>query len=825
VEHEASVLDWERHRVVGDWAEATIAAGRPADAIPIIERAVADAPLDEHLCQILMRALYQCGLQADALSVYRRMRDRLALDLGVEPGPGLRDLEEQILAHARAVSSPEPRWLLPSPATDLVGRRVEIEDLLSRIEQVRLLTLTGPGGVGKTRLAVEIGRRVRDDADRPVFFADLSPISDESAVDTILASSARVQPHPDSGPLASLIEYLREVEALMIVDNCEHVAATVGRSLAALMRSCPRVTILATSRAPLHIDGEMEWRTPSLALPDRADAPSGELRQWPAVDLLVRRAPSEFRVTNSNQADVVELCRSLDGLPLALEIASSRLGSMTPGEIVAALGAHTQIPMGRPSNEPRHETLAATIGWSYELLPDGPRWLLDRLGVMAGQFLLEDVLSICGLGPESTDQVRGWLSTLVDESLLMAETSGTHTRYRLLETIRRFALDQLGTDEHEVRRRHARHYAALAETEARRLVTVEEGDAVEALSAAHDNLRSAMGWAMDAAEVGTAAVIVASICDWGYFRSHYELSRWSQWVWETATPDVAGWRAACGSAARGAWIEGRFDDALRYARAATPTGEVIGLAAHPDDTLADVALYTGDAVSALAHYSGVEKVASESRDRIREAWAACYVALTNAVLQRMQEATAAAVRALANARKTGNPTLLAFALYSNGLAAKHRAPAEAIAMFDEAVRMADSVRNDWFGGIARMELASTRTGHGDLEPGFQDFAYVIDHWHRAGDDTQLRFAWRYLVRALTDVGFPDDAAIVAGALLGDAGSALTHPHQEMLDSLIELLGEADFTRLTVRGSVMSVAELVAASLDAISRAQAQPKPA
>lgn len=818
VQEESSILEWERKTVIAQWAEATIAAGQPADAIPTIERAVAEAPLDEHLCQLLMRALYGSGRQADALAAYRRLRDGLARDLGVEPGPELRHLEEQILLHEVSARGPGPRPRLPSPASDLVGRSVEIEDLLARIEQVRLLTLTGPGGVGKTRLAVEVGRRISVDADRPVYFADLSPISDDSAVDTILASSARVQPHPDSGPLASLIEYLRAGEALLIVDNCEHVAATVSRSLAKLMRSCPNVTIVATSRAPLHIDGELEWRTPSLALPDRVDTPQEELRQWPAVELLRRRAPSKFQITDANQADVVELCRSLDGLPLALEIAASRLGSMTPAEIVAALATRTQIALERPSEEHRHETLAATIGWSYELLPEEPRQLLDRLGVMSGQFVLEDVLSICRLESESAEQVRGWLSALADESLLMAETSGRYTRYKLLETIRRFALDQLGADEPDVRTRHAQHYGTLAEAEAKRLVTVEEGDAVEKLSAAHDNLRSAVGWAMEVGDVETATRIVASICDWGYFRSHYELSQWSQWVWEMATPDVAGWRGACGSAARGAWIEGRFVDALRYAGAATTSGYVIGLAAHPEDTLADVALYTGDAAGALEHYSEVEAAARGSEDRIREAWAGCYVALTNAVLQRIPEASDAASRALINARKTGNPTLLSFALYSNGLAAKHQAPVEAIALFDEAVRMAESVGNDWFGGIARMELASTKTGHGNLESGFQDFADVIDHWHRAGDDTQLRFAWRYLVRALADVGLPAEAAVIAGALLDEAGSVLTHPHPDMQDRLIGLLGNAEYSRLTVRGSVMSLAELVAASRDAIERA-------
>ncbi len=820
VQEEAAILGWEHQGAVAAWAEALIDADDPGPVIPVLERAVANAPLDEHLCGLLMRALYGSGRQADALAVYRRLRDGLARDLGVEPGPELQAFEEQILLHEAATSGSETRWLLPSPTTDLVGRDREVEDLLTRIEQVRVLTLTGPGGVGKTRLAIEVGRRISERGDRPVFFADLSTISDESAVDTILASSVRVQPHPNSGPLASLIEYLRPRSALLIVDNCEHVAATTARSLAALARSCPQVTLIATSRAPLHIDGELEWSTPSLAIPKDGDASVEELRRWPAVELLLKRAPSAFELTDANCADVVDLCRNLDGLPLALELAASRLGSMTPAEVVSSLESRLRIPRADSSGESRHETLDATISWSYELLSERPQRLLDRLGVMSGQFLLEDVLSVCTPEPESTELVRGWLSTLVDQSLLMAETSGNRTRYRLLEMIRRFALDRLGGDEPGIRRRHAHHYAALAELEAARLLTREESDAVGELSAAHDNLRSAVGWAIEAGEVDAASRIVASISDWGYFRSHYELSRWARWVWEAATPGGTRWRAVCGSAARGAWIEGRFDDAVRFGTAATAVGTVIALSAHPDDCVADIALYRGDAKSALVHYSRAAEQARERGDAIREVWGTCYVALTNAVLRRASEAIEAAMRALAVAREIRNPTLLAFSLYANGLAVKHRKAPEAIAMFEEAVRMADSVANDWFGGIARMELASTRTGHGNMDGGLRDFAGVIDHWHRAGDDTQLRSTWRYLVRALADVGLPSDAVILAGALLVDAGSSLSHPLPSVLDELSNVLGTAEYNRLTVRGSIMSVPELVVASLDAIGRALA-----
>lgn len=816
---EASALEWERQRATAEWAESTIVAGHPSRVVPVLEREVSEKPTDEQLCALLMRGLYGSGRQTEALAAYRRLRDNLTLELGVEPGPEVRALEEQILLHVAAKEDAQTAWLLPSPPADLVGRSVEIEDLLARIEEIRLLTLTGPGGVGKTRLALELGRRIIDMGNQPVLFADLSTVFDEEAVDAVLASSANVQPHPDSGPLVSLIEYLRHRNAVLIIDNCEHLASAVARSLLALLRACPEISLIATSRAPLHIDGEFEWRTPSLGLPDRTDVSIDELRRWPAVELLLRRAPNSFPASDASPGDVVTLCRRLDGLPLALELAASRLGSMTPAEITAALESQARSSPGSSGVAHQPGMLDATIAWSHQLLDAGPRQLLGRLGVMSGRFSFEDVVSVCAPASVSAETVRGWLSGLVDQSLVMAETSGTRTRYRLLETIRHFAFAHLGEYEAEVRSRHARHYATLAEAEAPRLLTDEEGQAVAELSFAYDNLRSAMGWAMETGEVGVAAQIVASMPDWGYWRSRYELSRWAQWVWETTTPDHPRWRAVCGSAARGAWLGGRFDQAIRFGSAATETiGTVIARCAHPDDAVADVALYRGDANTALAHYSRVAAEATDSGAITRKIWATYYLAVINAVLGRSPEAVEAATKALAAARETGNPTALSFSLYANGLAVKHRSPSQAIAMFEEAVRMADSVGNDWFGGIARMELASTQTTHGDLGEGFRGFASVVDHWHRVGDDTQLRLTWRYLVKALSDVGCPQEAAMLAGALRADPGSVLTHPRPRLLAELAAVLGHAEYTRLTVRGSIMTVPELVVTSLGAIDRA-------
>jgi predicted ATPase len=572
--------------------------------------------------------------------------------------------------------------------------------------------------------------------------------------------------------------------------------------------------VIATSRSALHIDGEVEWLLPPLVVPDTAA--ESDHRRRSALDLLLRRAPRSFQPTNDNAADLVALCRSLDGLPLAIELAASRLGALTPADIVHELRRRLDV-LTRPGRSTRQSTLSGAIEWSVDLVTRDAAALLSRLGVMVGWFSADDAAAVAS---EARGRVGALLTELAAQSLVVTDTSGSTTRYRLLETIRQFALEGLAEETAKVRAAHAAHFAGVAEREGQRLRGPEEDAAVDELARAHDNLRAAMDWSVDNGEVDTAARIVGSLADWGYFRARYEVAEWSERSIALAGRTHPMWFALCGAAARGAWVLSRFDDALRFAlQAGEGDAPPVARSGHPGDVVADVALYRGDDDAAHRHYLRQHRLAMAGDDPIRQSWTTYYLSVVAAVTRRWDEAEAWARDALEPARTSGNPTSLSYALYANGLASKHRDPDNAIAMFDEAIRVADSVRNEWFGGIARMERASTRASHGDVATALEEFAEVIDRWSRAGDLTQLRLTWRYVIPALIAVARHDDAAVLAGALLAERGSTMSHPSPAIRDRLAEALGRPRYDRLLVRGSVLQVWELVRLSLAAIAAAR------
>ncbi|MBW3663763.1 MAG: LuxR C-terminal-related transcriptional regulator [Actinobacteria bacterium] len=390
---------------------------------------------------------------------------------------------------------------LPVQVTSFVGRSGELAEVTRLLEGTRVLTLTGAGGSGKTRLSLEAARGLGDRYPDGTWWADLASLADPDLVPAAVASAAGVQGQPGESLIETLQRSLRERHTLVIVDNCEHVIEVAAKLVDAVVHACPGVDVLATSREPLGIDGETAFRVPSLSLPADDASSIGAVGQTEAAQLFVDRARSvrpNFRLTEVNTPAVAQVCRRLDGIPLAIELAASRVRMLSPEQIADGLTDRFRLLTGGPRTAvPRQRTLEASVEWSYGLLSDQERLVLARLSAFAGTFGLDGAEQVCTDEGINSYQVLDLLSVLVDRSLVQVDESTGDARYRLLETIRVFARQRLADldDPARVRDRHLAFCVGLAEQG--RLGLVLDFDTWHArLAAEVDNLRAAMEWAV-----------------------------------------------------------------------------------------------------------------------------------------------------------------------------------------------------------------------------------------------------------------------------------------------------------------------------------------
>jgi predicted ATPase/DNA-binding SARP family transcriptional activator len=494
---EATRLEELRLAAIEDRIEAELVLGRHAELVAELERLVAEHPLRERMRGQLMLALYRCGRQADALAAFHEARRVLDEELGLEAGPELKELQRAILRHdpALRVEAPElrARRHLPAPPTALVGRRRELDELsaLLRGGTTRLLTLTGPGGAGKTRLALQVAHDLADAFADGVYFVDLSQLRDGTLVPSQIARALDLEEHRDRPMSATLQGHLYGRRLLLLLDNFE-VVDEAAPLLGELLAAAPGLGLLLTSRTPLRLSAEHEYRVPPLPPDD-------------AAQLFVARARAVapgFRRPSEESAEVAEICRRLDCLPLAIELAAARTRELAPGEMLALLPSSLELASSGARDLPaRQQTLRATIDWSYELLAREERELFARLAVFSGGCTRAAVEEVCAAG-------RGALAALVAKSLLRERPGpGGEPRYLMLETVREYALERLAaTGEGELlRERHARHLLTLAERlEEEALAGAELRSRLDRLSAEHDNVRAALAWCLDrgAAELG-----------------------------------------------------------------------------------------------------------------------------------------------------------------------------------------------------------------------------------------------------------------------------------------------------------------------------------
>jgi predicted ATPase/class 3 adenylate cyclase len=425
---------------------------------------------------------------------------------------------------------------LPRQLTSFIGREREIAEVKRLLSTRALLMLTGSGGCGKTRLALRVAEDLIGTYADGVWLVELAALADPELVLHSVASTLSLREVRGRALLAALLDYLRARELLLVLDNCEHLVTACAELAEALMRSCPRLGILATSREPLGVPGETVWPVTSLSLPERRQVPSVEqLMQYEAIRLFTERATAiqpAFRLTPANAAVVAAVCRRLDGIPLAIELAAARLRALSVDQIAARLDERFSLLTGGGRTAlPRTQTLRGTLDWSYDLLSHKEQALLRRLAVFAGGWTLEAAEAVCtGAGVEQPD-ILDLLTQLVFKSLVLMDAEEGPVRYRLLETVRQYGRDRLDEsgETANARTRHLNWYLHLVEKAERELVGADQSVWLDRLEVEHDNLRAALEWSKGATSDGDAGVRLAGAL-WQFWNVHGHFSEGRGWL-------------------------------------------------------------------------------------------------------------------------------------------------------------------------------------------------------------------------------------------------------------------------------------------------------
>ena len=511
-------LEGLRLTAMEDRFDAEVSLGHGMELVAELTDLVAAHPVRERLVAVLMRALAAAGRGTEALLVYQRTREALADALGVDPSPELSALHVALLRGELGRREENRKTNLRAELTSFVGKDADVAEVRELIAEHRLTTVIGPGGSGKTRLATETARTLLGDLPDGAWLVELASVGAsgdlaQSALAALGLRDALLGGAPNAEPMDRLIAAIRERKALLILDNCEHVIESAAAFAHRVLGECRRLRILATSREPLGITGEALWLVEPLALPE-GDAGPGEIESSPAVQLLRDRAGAvrrDLAVDAHSLSTMVRVCRALDGMPLAIELAAARLRTMSLDQLANRLDDRFRLlTSGSRTALPRHRTLRAVVDWSWELLTDAERMVLRRLSVFSGGASLEAAERVCvGDGVEQ-EQVLELLTALAEKSLLLTEGDSA-PRYRMIGTIKEYAGHRLAeTGESDLARHaHLAYFTGLAETAEPHLRRAEQLEWLATLGAEHDNISSAMRGALAAGEAHSAMRLAA----------------------------------------------------------------------------------------------------------------------------------------------------------------------------------------------------------------------------------------------------------------------------------------------------------------------------
>jgi predicted ATPase len=516
---DSAVARLERLRLTAmeDRFEAEVSLGRGAELVAELTDAVTAHPLRERLVAALMRALVATGRDSEALLTYERTREALADALGVDPSPELSALHVALLRGELGRREENRKTNVRAELTSFVGRDADVAALRELVAEYRLTTLIGPGGSGKTRLATETARTMVGDLPDGVWLVELAAIGADGDVAQATLTGlglrdALLGAAPDADLTDGLIAAIREREALLILDNCEHVIEAAAKFADRVLGECRRLRILATSREPLGITGEALWPVEPLAVP--SDASPGEIASSPAVRLLRDRAGAvrkDLGADGHTLSTMGRICRALDGMPLAIELAAARLRTMSLDQLANRLDDRFRLlTSGSRTALPRHRTLRAVVDWSWELLTDAERTVLRRLAVFSGGASLEAAERVCVGDAVQQDEVLERLTSLAEKSLLLTEGDGA-PRFRMLGTIREYAADRLAEAKESdlARQAHLAYFTELTETAEPHLRRSEQLVWLTTLEAEHDNVGAAMRGAIAAGEAQAAMQLAA----------------------------------------------------------------------------------------------------------------------------------------------------------------------------------------------------------------------------------------------------------------------------------------------------------------------------
>jgi predicted ATPase/DNA-binding SARP family transcriptional activator/tetratricopeptide (TPR) repeat protein len=744
-------LEELRLAAVEDRIEADLWLGRGAGLVPEAEELVAEHPLRERLRGQLMRALYAAGRQADALAAYQDARRLLADQLGVDPSPALAGVQLAILRGEAGPPTAAPAaWRrstnLPAQLTSFVGRDDELRQVAELLASARLVTLTGPGGAGKTRLSIEASAGQLELAPDGVWFVPLAPVRDALDVPQAVLTAMGL---PETGhlaetvvpPLDRLADALAGQQTLLVLDNCEHLVDTVAGLADRVLADAPRVRILATSREPLGLTGEMLCPVPSLRLPPQ-DATAEDAVTYPAVRLFADRAAAVrpgFAVGADTVEPVVRICRALDGIPLAIELAAARLRALTPEQVADRLDDRFRLlSVGSRAALPRHQTLRAIVDWSWDLLDEAERTALRRLSVFSGGATPDSAEQVCALGGDRAG-VIDVIASLADKSLVVVD-GDPRVRYRLLETVRAYAAERLAEagEQDRVRAAHAAYFLDLAERADPELRGPDQLRWLATLAAEHDNCTGALRHAVATGDGGLGVRLVAALA-WFWMLRDYdsEAVQWAREVHEvtggTPPPGQGDAHAICEFMAV---VSPREEaDFLGPVQVADALRKIVGLvesSPHPLVAMAApvLAVLTGDQDQARRHLAALGDH-PEPWTRAAQQMFRGHLAVNNGQIEQGAPDLAAA---LASFREIGDRWGMIVCLTGLAEVALARGrPAEAISAMDEAQGYTSEDFAGPWGETMCVHRGRARARLGDVEGARADFDRGLRTASRTGN--------------------------------------------------------------------------------------------